>query len=383
MLSFMTANGLPDSVAVRVRRGGGKLTGTTVPPEPSGSPVNQCPACRQFAGETHVCPPTKLREYAVSEDTAAALLDEKKWVSNSTLAMYADSLHSMNDEERVYSGGTSRYVNPLDVTLKELREKVALAEAGNTNTFGRYLRVSDAVKRLTEFDAEMANRKRLQELMDEARDRYEVFGWNRAFLVVTQGNGHVHKSMGCSTCYATTRFNWRPDLSGSVENEIVEAAGERACTVCYPSAPVEVLARATTIFSEEELAKGKARDDRAAAKLVKDAARKAKAPTASGEPLRVVFGYHEHSRQEGVMVEVAETFKTEVTARSWATDALADTYSNMNDNKMAAVKAVAASLAEKHGLKPSEVLAELQAKALAKKAKYEKEVARFKALMSE
>jgi hypothetical protein len=61
--------------------------------------------------------------------------------------------------------------------------------------------------------------------------------WTRAFLVLTSGHGHVHKSMSCRTCYPTTLFHWFPEWSGRDEAEIVAAAGERACTVCYPSAP--------------------------------------------------------------------------------------------------------------------------------------------------
>lgn len=67
-------------------------------------------------------------------------------------------------------------------------------------------------------------------------------GWTRAFLVQNNG-GHVHSSTRCSSCYASTRYAWLTDYSGKSEEEIVWAAGELACTICYPSAPVEALTR--------------------------------------------------------------------------------------------------------------------------------------------
>jgi hypothetical protein len=96
-------------------------------------------------------------------------------------------------------------------------------------------------------------------------------GWTRAFLVVTSGEGHVHRSQVCHTCFVTTQFHWVTDFSGHDEAEIVEAAGERACTICYPTAPVEVLGRPTTIFSKDEEAKRAAREEREAKRAAKTA----------------------------------------------------------------------------------------------------------------
>jgi hypothetical protein len=90
-------------------------------------------------------------------------------------------------------------------------------------------------------------------------------GWTRAYLVVTNGQGHVHRTTSCSTCYPTTQFAWLTELSGADEQEIVDQAGERACTVCYASAPVALrLDRPTQLFSEKEKAQQAARDEKAA-----------------------------------------------------------------------------------------------------------------------
>jgi hypothetical protein len=42
----------------------------------------------------------------------------------------------------------------------------------------------------------------------------------------------------CSTCHPTTRFAWLTELSGKNEDEIIDYAGYKACTVCYPKAPL-------------------------------------------------------------------------------------------------------------------------------------------------
>ena len=86
-------------------------------------------------------------------------------------------------------------------------------------------------------------------------------GWTRTYLVE---GGHLHTSTACSTTYPTTRFYFMADLSGMTEAEIVEAAGERACTVCFPSAPVDVLKRKSTLRTPGEKAADEARAEKAA-----------------------------------------------------------------------------------------------------------------------
>ena len=62
--------------------------------------------------------------------------------------------------------------------------------------------------------------------------------WSRFFLV-TNSNGHIHKSRSCATTFPTTRWAWLPDLSGLTEADAVASQGPRLCSVCFPSAPVE------------------------------------------------------------------------------------------------------------------------------------------------
>lgn len=104
-------------------------------------------------------------------------------------------------------------------------------------------------------------------------------GWNRAFLAVTNSGGHVHNTTSCPTCHKgefMTRLSWMTDYSDLTEADIVEAAGERACTVCYPTAPVDALNRPTKMFSEDEISAKAAREAREQAKIARDAAKAAK-----------------------------------------------------------------------------------------------------------
>ena len=136
------------------------------------------------------------------------------------------------------------------------------------------------------YQRNLATNAVIDEEIAELSACYRDYYWNRAFLVKAS-NGHVHNSQGCSTCFPTTEFAWLPQLSGADEDEIVEAAGETACTVCYPSAPAEVLNRPTTIVTADKTAKEAARAEREAKKAERDAKRLAKAATKSGESLIV------------------------------------------------------------------------------------------------
>jgi hypothetical protein len=111
---------------------------------------------------------------------------------------------------------------------------------------------------------------------------YEQDPWTRAFLVLAS-NGHVHSSMNCSTCFPTTRYNWLVQYSNDEESTIVEDAGKDACTVCYPSAPAEVLNRPSRIVTADKIAKDAAKAEREAKKAARIAKEKANAPTLSGE----------------------------------------------------------------------------------------------------
>jgi hypothetical protein len=132
---------------------------------------------------------------------------------------------------------------------------------------------------------------------------YDQDPWTRAFLVLAS-NGHVHSSMDCNTCFPTTRYNWLVQYSNDEEKTIVEDAGQDACTICYPSAPAEVLNRPSRIVTADKVAKAQAKAERDAKKAARIAKEKANAPTASGEFL---------TYKEGKWTRVIKTERSAVT----------------------------------------------------------------------
>lgn len=204
-------------------------------------------------------------------------------------------------------------------------------------------------------------------------------GWPRAFIT-TGSAPHVHSSMDCSTCNKMgqmTRFGWLTQYSGKTEEEIVADAGERACTTCYPSAPVDVLSRPTKMFTEDEERRARERDERAAAKVERDAKRIRDGLTADGSEFTVDVGAQdERGRQR------REHFKTERSAVIWATDYyhpdardLDDAYDESHREHLrelyseynAAVQEIAEAVAAKHARPVEYVLEEFAVKAALKR----------------
>lgn len=202
----------------------------------------------------------------------------------------------------------------------------------------------------------IANRAQVTVEYREMNAVYLEEKWNRAFLV-KNANGHVHKTRSCSTCFESTEFAWLTDFSGADETEIVEAAGEMACTVCYPSAPAEVLNRPSTIVNEEKAAKEAARAEREAKKAERDAKRRAAAPTASGEPLLLP------NRNGREWMEEIKTERTAVSEWYGAVDYLGFTRDEDGKARLRERMAlIEEALAGKHGVTVEEKRAELEAK---------------------
>ncbi len=142
-----------------------------------------------------------------------------------------------------------------------------------------------------------------QATMDKFAAEFERRGgWTRVWVVP---GGHAHRSTGCHSLYPDTVIMFYPPLSGAAEDEVVAAAGDRACTHCYPSAPVD---RPSTIVLGCEDDKMRARAEREAKRAQKEADKAAKAITApDGSPLRDrVFGWKIETERAAQM-EYCET----------------------------------------------------------------------------
>jgi hypothetical protein len=169
--------------------------------------------------------------------------------------------------------------------------------------------------------------------------------WPR-YYHVDNNNGHVHTSMNCQTCYASTRYRWLTEISGQDEDACVALVGETACTVCMPSAPVKPgYGDGTSGWARRTAEQQAARD---AEKAAKAAAREAKAIyDVDGSPLRV----------DGWVI------KTLVAAKQSLTDAVErSTWEASNptyrQEKLADRDQLAAAIAHKTGEPTEKVIAD-------------------------
>lgn len=203
------------------------------------------------------------KEFAVKIDTELSELHNQRWV-------ICDKIDSAQDSLKFYQ---KHYPTPGEITKHERKLSILRDEL---------FRVRNQILDLDAI--------------------YDQDPWTRAFLVLAS-NGHVHSSLDCSTCFPTTRYQWLIQYSNDDENTIVEDAGRDACTICYPSAPAEVLNRPSRIVTADKIAKAQAKVEREAKKAEKIAKEKANAPTASGE-----FLYF----KEGKYTQVIKTERTAI-----------------------------------------------------------------------
>jgi hypothetical protein len=178
----------------------------------------------------------------------------------------------------------------IDVEIRTVNDKLAQVSHRISSLSSVLDRLQDEDTR-AQYQADLLQAiDRQAELFTSRRPLNDEFvdrgGWTR-YWIVTNGNGHVHRSQSCSTCRPTTDFYWLAELSGMTHTKLVELSGERACTVCFPSAPVEARNRPTSIFTPAELE----RQERTAERERKALLKKAKEiTTPNGQPLRDSLG---------------------------------------------------------------------------------------------
>jgi len=257
------------------------------------------------------------KEFAVKIDTELSSWDEKRWLVNSKILDAEDSIE-------FYVKHFPSRVGEIQKRIAELREQKAKIQAE--------INKLDAI--------------------------YNQDPWTRAFLVINS-NGHVHSSMDCNTCFPTTRYNWLIQYSNDDENTIVEDAGQDACTICYPSAPAEVLNRPSRIVTADKVAKAQAKAERDAKKVARIAKEKANAPTASGEFLIYKEGKWTRviKTERSAIIEWADLqwkIEKEIVTHYYNGEAhSAESIQEQKDEKAFAQEIadlIARNLAEKHGV---------------------------------
>ena len=246
------------------------------------------------------------KEFAVKIDTELSSWYHKRWDVSSKLDVAEDSI-------RFYE---KHYPNLVE-EIQKYKDKVAKLNQ-------EYAKIQAEIKKLDAI--------------------YDQDPWTRAFLVINS-NGHVHSSMDCNTCFPTTRYNWLVQYSNDDEKTIVEDAGQDACTICYPSAPAEVFNRPSRIVTADKIAKAKAKAEREAKKAEKIAKEKANAPTASGEPLKIIRSIYKDGK---ISYEWIKTERSAVTY--WLNETAWSKHSPREDYTVEALRLIVQNLAEKHGV---------------------------------
>jgi hypothetical protein len=240
------------------------------------------------------------KEFAVKIDTELSSWHDKRWTVTSKILDAEDSI-------RFYEKHYPNRVEEIQNKIAELKKQRVAIQAE--------INKLDAI--------------------------YDQDPWTRAFLVINS-NGHVHSSMDCNTCFPTTRYNWLVQYSNDDENTIVEDAGQDACTICYPSAPAEVLNRPSRIVTADKVAKAKAKAERDAKKVARIAKEKANAPTASGEFL---------TYKEGKYTRVIKTERSAVS--EWLNNQywiLNSSNPESQESKKQVNEIICRNLAEKYGV---------------------------------
>lgn len=309
----------------------------------------------------------RIRQLAINTDTELAQLDSDLFRTANEIDIAVNSLHHSLGH-RYQRGG---YAETSAETVEQARQLVANAD---TNESVRRV----VTRTLEQYDSAEERYSTFKERARELNGVWLQHRWTRAYLVP---DGHVHSNMDCSTCNKrgqATKFVRLPQYSGGNENDIVEDAGERACTVCYPSAPVDVLARPTRIYSDEERQRLEEAEQRRTQREANRAAKAAKAPTASGEPLVLAVGTT--TGRDGSPRDRIVELKTERTALTFAVDILAAQRSGHHylapyeadaDRYGDTVNAICDAVAEKRGVTRADILAELEPKAAKRIRQYE------------
>lgn len=172
---------------------------------------------------------TITRDEIVAIDTALAEAHVAKAKATHALLASRDTIHSMAGDRKRKAGRSWVWGISFDAALDTVLAKISDPREIAWNVKS-YQRAVDSYR-----EAEVALYEASVRIV-ALNERYT--GWSRFFLVNNVG-GHIHSSMGCSTCRPTTEFSWLPTLSGLTEAEAVAEHGAILCTVCFPSAPVE------------------------------------------------------------------------------------------------------------------------------------------------
>lgn len=183
-------------------------------------------------------------------------------------------------------------------------------------------------------------------------------GWTRYYLV---DGGHLHYDVSGSRCsrMPTTTHYWMTEFSGQDAAEVIAAAGERVCTVCFPDAPVAPRPAHPRFMTMTEAERAAHAEDKARKAAAKKAA---ELRDADGQPLTLTNG-----------LGMTDTVKTDRAAWNWLMREAESLAWYGADKDTAAVREsaerVLAVLSEVRGAPVENLRAELNAKTARKLAR--------------
>jgi hypothetical protein len=203
-------------------------------------------------------------------DAQIFALLQTQWAAEDKQAWLTEQAHSLAGDSKSYGWGRGERQGTWRLTDVEALGKVQYF----ASTEGTDYHATQARKLIDEFGQTMTAISTAHSARLPLEAEYLRRGrWTRAYLV-DNADGHVHNTTTCATWnkgWSATRYHWLTELSGNAESEIVELAGERACTVCYPSAPVDVLKRPSKLEGPVQQAAREAKQAKAAKKAAADA----------------------------------------------------------------------------------------------------------------
>ena len=211
--------------------------------------------------------------------------------------------------ERDHSIAATSAARMLGVSTEEALD--ALRERSEAGTVDQVVaaRILDAADEADQRGQEAQARADLGELEHSRRP------WPRAFMATSTG-GHVHSDTECPSLHKRgkrTGIIPVPEASGWDEETLVASAGHRACTVCYPSAPVGATARSAP-SSLPTLAEMSEREAEPEEPLVRSPGTVSGAPTSDGSPLTIT---PENVDLGGTTTPNPMTFESAGHVRSW------------------------------------------------------------------
>jgi len=256
----------------------------------------------------------------------------------------------------------------LDLIARDIKNFQVYADKGLVY----YVNQLEKLKK--DYEIALEDKNAVLQVVKDLDAQYE--GWNRCFWV-QNSNGHIHKSMDCVSCYPSTRFAWLPDWSDRDEMEIIKAAGEKACSICYPNAPSEYLARKSVLEPREVIEAREKREQQKREKAEK--AEKSGIKNPDGSVLRVNVNGGKWD----------EVIKSERSASIMAVDVMMalklyevdpenNQYQARKPFELIALEQLLEALAFKHGVSVEEEREAVKVKVEKKVANYLREMAQWK-----